>query len=88
MKLSSIRFYGASSPRTMGNYYIYGSNDDLSYTYLISGTNSVAYDFTVNIPEGSRSYYKYYKIYSSISFNSSDYIQINEIYLNGVYMSI
>lgn len=49
----------------IGAYTLYGSNDNSTYTALVSGTNTVS---TVNgtwniiVPEANRGFYKYYKL--------------------------
>lgn len=72
---------------TAGN--VYGSDDNVTYTYLSPYTNSnIGQNATWNIPiaESNRGFYKYYKITISSTYGG-DMPIINEIYPNGYYIA-
>lgn len=68
---------------------VYGSNDNLTYTYLSPYTNSnTGQNATWNLPitEANKGFYKYYKITISSTYNG-DVPIFNEIYPNGYYIA-
>lgn len=67
------------------NYTIYASNDYSTWTILTSGTNAItSSNFSIAIPEANRSFYKYYRLYSTATAGS--YNGFSEIKLIATYL--
>lgn len=87
LKMSDWSFVAEVTNRQIASYVIYGSNDNLIYTVLNSGTNtSVTTNLTLTIPESNRGYYKYYKLYVS-SVLSDSLMSFYSMSFNATYIA-
>jgi len=89
LKVSSISMTNrAGAGNAFTGYTLYSSNDNSSWTTLVTGTNSTTGGYavwTISVPSEYREFYKYYKLY--ISSVSSGYSGCTQATLNATYMA-
>lgn len=88
LKVSSITFLNKGvNGQTITSYTLYGSDDNYNWTIITNGTNAVtgaSATWDAPIPEASKGFYKYYKIYASAGGYYCGWVQAT---LNAVYVA-
>lgn len=88
LKILTFTFVADSGdPRLPATFNLYGSNDNLTYTFIQSGTNSNPYNYSFDILPANQNYYKYYKLSVASSVNGS-YGAFRQCSLAATYIAV